>query len=69
MSVHGVVDYIDLAAGEPLVVRLGGVVEDLGVGLGPISIGLSHLIPELNVIIRAPLRISVFSLEPSSFIH
>ena len=63
MPVYGVVDYIDLAAGEPLEVRLAGVVENLGVRLIPISIGLSHFIPELNVIIRAPLTHLGLSLE------
>jgi len=37
MPVHGVVGYVDLAAGEPLVVGLVGVVENLSIRLVPIT--------------------------------
>jgi len=63
MPVYGVKGYVDLAAGEPLEVGLAGVVKNLGVGLEPIGIGLGHLIPEVNVIIRAPLAHLGFSLK------
>jgi len=63
MPVHGVVGHIDLAAGEPLEVGLAGVIQNLGVGLVPISISLGHLVPEVNVIIRCPLAHLGLSLE------
>ena len=63
MPVHGVVGHIDLAAGEPLEVGLAGVIQNLGVGLVPISISLGHLVPEVNVIVRCPLAHLGLSLE------
>ena len=63
MPVHGIVGHIDLAAGEPLEVGLAGVIQDLGVGHRPVSIGLGHLVPKLNIIIRTPLAHLHLSLE------
>ncbi len=63
MPVHGVVGYVDLAAGVPFEVGLGGVIEDLGVGLEPIGKAGSHLVPEVDVVGGAPIAHLFLSLE------
>ena len=62
VSVYGIVSNIDLATHKPL--GKGGLpLQRLLVGLKPVCIRAGHLIPECDVIKRAPFSHLILSLE------